>query len=45
MEIVEDDGDWLEKCRVFIGWEKLPLMFLLMQINAPAGQEARDESH
>lgn len=36
MEMVEDDGDWLEKCRVFIGWEKLPLMFLLTPVTALA---------
>ncbi|KAH7311808.1 cytochrome P450 [Rhexocercosporidium sp. MPI-PUGE-AT-0058] len=39
MEMVEDDGDWLEKCRVFIGWEKLPLMFHLTPINALVKKE------
>ncbi|KAL2062542.1 hypothetical protein VTL71DRAFT_6808 [Oculimacula yallundae] len=34
MEMVEEDGDWLEKCRVFIGWEKLPLYFNLTPVIA-----------
>lgn len=43
MEIVPDDQDWLEKCRVFIGWEKIPLMFLLTLVTAMFGKETVQE--